>query len=196
MVLRTLASSGAALMLAACAGLPAVAAPDEVAAPSAERVESPLSFLFGEWVGTAKGVGPDRVPYEVVQTERVGPMLGGDVTVIEGRGYGTDGSLVFNAFAVVSKNAHTAEWEMRSYSGGNSGTFPFEVTETGFIWSVPAGPAARIVYTATVADGVWDQVGEYLPEDGYPVQVFEMKLVRTGESSWPWAGYVAPPAAD
>jgi hypothetical protein len=51
-----------------------------------------------------------------------------------------------------------------------------------------------MVYTATVAGGVWDQIGEYVSADGERAQVFEMNLVRTGESNWPAAGYVAPPA--
>lgn len=174
-----------------------MAEPAPAAAPVAagDAAEShPLAFLFGEWIGTAKGIGPDQQPYEVIQTERVGPMLDGAVTVIEGRGYGADGTLYFSAFAAVSRNNHTGSWEMRSYSGGNAGTFPFEPTETGFRWSTPAGPGARIVYTATVADGVWDQIGEYTPEGGEPLQVFEMNLTRTGDTDWPAAGYVAPPA--
>jgi hypothetical protein len=195
MHIRALALSGAISMMAACTGVPAAQPPLEPRVPAIEAGDSPLAFLFGEWVGTAKGVGPDRVPYEVVQTERIGPMLGGEVVVIEGRGYGAGATLDFNAFAVVSKSAYTGEWEMRSYSGGHSGTFPFEVTETGFRWSMPVGPAARMVYTATVAGGVWDQIGEYVSADGERVQVFEMNLVRTGESNWPAAGYVAPPAA-
>ncbi len=178
----------------ACAGVPEPAAAPEAAPAIAEAVDSPLSFLFGEWVGTAKGIGADRQPYVVVQTERVGPMLDGEVTVIEGRGYDADGSVQFNALAVVSRNSQTGEWEMRSYSGGNSGTFPFAPTGSGFQWSVQAGPGARMVYTATIADGKWDQIGEFVPEGGEPIQVFEMNLVRTGDTGWPAAGFVRPPA--
>lgn len=198
MKIRVLALAGAVMTVAACASM-SESVPTSVSEPvpepaMAEAVSSPLAFLFGEWIGTAKGIGPDQQPYEVIQTERVGPMLGGDVTVIEGRGYGADGTLYFSAFAAVSRNSYTGAWEMRSYSGGNSGTFPFEPTETGFRWSTPAGPGARMVYTATVADGVWDQIGEYTPEEGVPIQVFEMNLIRTGDTDWPAAGYVAPPA--
>ncbi len=189
---RILVAAG--MLLAACASTPEASPAGAAAAESIPAVESPLSFLFGEWVGTAKGIGPDRQPYEVVQTERIGPMLDGHVTVIEGRGYDASGVARFHAFAVVSLNTHTNAWEMRSYTGENSGTFPFEITENGFVWSTPAGPAARMVYTATVEDGVWSQIGQYVPEGGDPVQMFEMNLTRTGPTGWPAAGYVVPPA--
>ena len=192
MTIRVLALAAAGITVAACAGAPVALAEPAPEPEITEAASSPLAFLFGEWVGTAKGIGPDQQPFELIQTERVGPMLGGDVTVIEGRGYGAGGSLDFNAFAVVSRNNNTGEWEMRSYSGGHSGTFPIEPTETGFRWSTPAGPDARMVYTATVVGGVWDQTGEYVPDGGEARQTFELTLVRIGDTDWPAAGYVAP----
>ena len=59
-----------------------------------------LDLLKGTWVGEAKGMGPDGKPYVVRQTERVGSMLNGDVLVIEGRGYRSDGTLAFNALGM------------------------------------------------------------------------------------------------
>jgi len=102
----------------------------------------PLEFMFGEWVGEASGIAPDRTQYTLTQTERVGPMLDGEIIVIEGRGYSAPGETAFNAFAVVSKSGQDGSWEMRSYSGGRAGTFPFELTPSGFVWSTPAGPNA------------------------------------------------------
>ncbi|MEE9381081.1 MAG: hypothetical protein V3V03_06735 [Hyphomonadaceae bacterium] len=154
--------------------------------------ESPLSFMFGEWEGSAHGVGRDRKPYDITQTERVGPMLDGDVTVIEGRGYAEDGSVVFNAFAIISYDEASDSWSMRSYTGGHAGTFPFELTENGFEWSLPAGPDARINYTATFQNDTWHEVGNYTPTEGEPVQVYEMTLTRLGSSDWPSRGIVEP----
>jgi hypothetical protein len=46
-----------------------------LAAPMAK-----LAFMQGVWAGPAKGMMPDGKPYAVTQTERIGPMLGGDIT--------------------------------------------------------------------------------------------------------------------
>ncbi len=184
-----------AFALAGCAGVPEAtveAAPASEAAPAEPLPDSELSFLFGEWVGTAKGTDAKQQPYEVVQTERVGPLLDGKITLIEGRGYDASGATLFNAFAVVSKNAQTGAFEFRSYTGDYAGTYPFERTADGFKWSLPAGPAAKMVYTAVVTGDSWEQVGEYVPDGGAPVKVFEMSLKRTGPSAWPASGRVVP----
>lgn len=152
----------------------------------------PLEFMFGEWVGEASGVAPDRTPYSVTQTERVGPMLDGEIVVIEGRGYSAQGDTAFNAFAVVSKSGPDGTWEMRSYSGGRAGTFPFELTQSGYVWSTPAGPNAIMQYTATFDGNSWSQIGQYVVEGAEPVQVFQMNLERVGDSDWPAANPVSP----
>lgn len=157
--------------------------------PSADH---PLAFMFGEWVGPAAGVGPDRQPYKITQTERVGPMLDGDVVVVEGAGFGSDGSRPFNALAVISRTAQGEGWEIRSYAQGRAGTFPFEITDTGYVWSIPAGPGAKVRYTATISDDRWDQVGAFVSANGPPVKIFEMSLKRRGPSAWPGDGAVKP----
>jgi hypothetical protein len=76
--------------------LPAVIGTPALAAPMAQ-----LAFMRGVWAGPA--AGSDRSgPYKVTQTERIGPMLGGDVMVMEGRGYRDDNTTGFNAFAAIS----------------------------------------------------------------------------------------------
>jgi hypothetical protein len=179
------AGAAAMLALAGCA-----TAPEPGAAAAIEPMpESPLAFMFGEWRGTASVEGRGGQMIALTQTERVGPMVGGDATVMEGRGYGPGGDLQFNAFAVVSKSP-AGGWEMRSYQGGNAGTFPFEPKADGFVWSTPAGPHAVMRYTATFAGDRWDQIGEYVPAEGAPRKTFEMHLTRIGPSDWPRAGYV------
>ena len=155
----------------------------------------PLSFMFGEWVGEASGFS-QAGPYAITQTERVGPILDGDAVVIEGRGYSDAGDTMFNAFAVVSKTGADAGWEMRSYAQGRAGTFPFELTENGYVWSVPAGPNARMIYTATFDGDVWQQTGVYTPATGKPRQTFQMTLTRTAETNWPAGNPVSPNPAE
>lgn len=143
-----------------------------------------LAFLRGIWAGPA--AGSDRSgPYKVTQTERVGPILGGDVMVIEGRGYRDDNTTGFNAFAAISWNAQTQKYEMRSYAQGYAGTFELKLTPDGYIWEVPAGPNAVMRFTATVKPNTWREIGEYVTEGAAPKQTFEMNLKRVGDTDWP-----------
>ena len=171
-------------VLSLALGLPMIAVADE-------RPEHPLAFMFGQWVGPATGQS-QAGSFLITQTERVGPMLEGDIVVIEGRGYSDQEETMFNAFAVVSKTGKDGGWEMRSYAQGRAGTFPFTITDTGYVWSLPAGPNARMVYTATIEGDTWHQIGEYTPDAGAPRQVFEMSLTRTADTDWPRASAVSP----
>jgi hypothetical protein len=160
--------------------------------PALAPTMAKLGFMRGVWRGPAEGVGPDRKPYKVTQTERMGPLLGGDIIAIEGRGYRDDGTTGFNAFAVVSWNPQTSKYELRSYAQGMAGTFELELTTDGYIWTVPAGPAAVIRFTATVTGDRWREVGEYVTEGRPPVKTFEMNLQRVGDTEWPAADPVPP----
>jgi hypothetical protein len=151
-----------------------------------------LGFMRGVWRGPASGTSPDGKPYSVTQTERMGPMLGGDIIVIEGRGYAPDGTTGFNAFAVVSWNQYANKYELRSYAQGNSGTFDLKLTDTGYIWEVPAGPKAVMRFTATVGKDTWREVGEYIAEGKPPVKSFEMNLKKVGDTDWPLGTPVSP----
>ncbi len=151
-----------------------------------------MAAMKGVWKGEASGVGFGGVPFKVTQTERIGPMLGGDVLVIEGRGYKDDGSIAFNAFGVLSFNAQTSKYEFRAYNGGFSGTYDWTPTDTGAIWSIPAGPNANIVSTITLTDGKWHEVQAYVVTGQEPKTVVDMTLTRVGDTDWPLAGAVTP----
>jgi hypothetical protein len=152
-----------------------------------------LGFMRGVWTGPATGTGRDG-PYAVTQTERMGPMLGGDVVVIEGRGYKADGTTGFNAFAVVSYDPRADRYELRSYAQGMAGTFELRLTADGYLWEVPAGPGAVVRFTATVKDNHWREVGDYVAAGKDPVRTFEMNLTRAGDTDWPLGTPIAPTA--
>jgi hypothetical protein len=151
-----------------------------------------LGFMRGVWRGPASGTTPDGKAFTVTQTERMGPMLGGDVIVIEGRGYQADGTTGFNAFAVVSWNQYANKYELRSYAQGQSGTFDLKLTDTGYIWEVPAGPKAVMRFTATVGKDTWKEVGELIAEGKPAVKSFEMNLKKVGDTDWPLGTPVSP----
>ncbi|MBU1345632.1 MAG: DUF1579 domain-containing protein [Alphaproteobacteria bacterium] len=152
---------------------------------------SKLDFMRGVWVGEATGMAPNGQPYRITQTERIGPLLGGEILAIEGRGYQADGTTAFNAFAVVSWDATAGKYEMRSYALGRSGTFPFTLTEDGYVWEIPAGPGV-VRYQAEVTAETFHEVGDFVMEGQPSRRMFEMTLTRRGDTDWPAAGAIDP----
>jgi hypothetical protein len=175
-------------VFAACMLVAAIAMPAMAAEPAMAKFDT----MNGVWKGEAKGFGPGGAPFNVTQTERIGPLLGGDILVIEGTGYQADGKVAFNAFGVISWNAQTQGYEFRAYNGGHAGTFKMTPTDTGAVWEIPAGPNANIISTITIKDGTWHEVQQYVAQ-GQPARTMvEMNLKRVSDSDWPAAGAVKP----
>lgn len=151
-----------------------------------------FAFMDGVWRGTATHVMPDGTRHVVTQTERIGPLLGGSIKLIEGRGYNADGSTGFNAFAVLGWDVDKQAYTFGTHAMGYGGNMKFEPAADGFIWEVPAGPAMVVRYTATVKDGRWHEVGDRILPGGKAIRFFEMNLVRIGDSDWPTAGAIPP----
>jgi hypothetical protein len=174
-------------------GAPAGAAIEAVKpTPAMVDALAKLSFMRGVWRGRANGMLPDGSSYSVTQTERMGPMLGGDIIVVEGRGYRDDGSTGFDAFAVVSFEPRSGKYEIRSYAQGQAGTFELTPTADGYVWEIPAGPNAKIRFTATVKDNKWREVGEFVAGGQPPRQTFEMNLEKVGDTDWPLGTPIPP----
>jgi hypothetical protein len=167
------------------AGAPQSRDPAAIAKAETEAMAK-LHWMDGAWRGpavtqTAQG---ER---KVMQTERIGPMLGETIKVIEGRGFSDGRNVGFNAFGVVSYDPFKRAYEFRTYAQGYAGTFPLEVTPTGYVWSTPAA-GGSVRYTATVKGDSWNEVGDLIAEGKPPVRIFEMNLKRIGDSDWPEAG--------
>ena len=114
------------VVLAALAGVGvAQERPDPEALLAAQReAMAPFAFMDGVWRGPAITVRPSGDKHAITQTERIGPLLGGTVKVIEGRGYEADGKTTFNALGIISYNVATRTYSMRSYAMGMLGRFP------------------------------------------------------------------------
>jgi hypothetical protein len=164
--------------------------PDALAllTPQREAMKA-LAALDGHWRGTATIFLANGSTRLLTQTERVGSLLGGAVKVVEGRGYGADGSTEFNALAVISFVPQTGRYVFRSYAQGHAGEYPFELRPDGFRWSMRFG-STLIQHTATVRDGEWVEVGERIDEGKPPVRIDELRLKRVADSDWPAAGAV------
>jgi hypothetical protein len=148
-----------------------------------------LAFMDGVWRGQASTVLPDGSKHDIVQTERIGPMLDGTLKVIEGRGYDADGSVTFNALGVVSYDLAKQGYSMRSYAMGYAGDFVLMPAAAGYTWEIPMGPVT-VRYTAEVKDGHWHEVGDRLAPGKDPVRFFEMNLTRVGDTTWPAGGAI------
>ena len=150
-----------------------------------------LSALDGVWRGPAVTTLPNGEKFELIQTERVGPLLEGTVKVIEGRGYDAAGKTVFNAFGTVAFDPSSKEYKFHSHAQSYYGSHPMKVTDDGFVWEIPAGPTT-MRFTTSIKNGTWIETGDRVMANGQTVRFFEMKLKRVGDTSWPAGGTVSP----
>lgn len=180
----------AAILLPLALASAAQRPPDPAALIEAQRAAmAALAFMDGTWRGTAWTLLPSGEKHVVTQTERIGPFLGGAVKVIEGRGYGRDGKVAFNALGIVSFDPARRTYSMRSYALGRAGDFPLVPKADGYVWEISQGPAT-IRYTATIGGGKWVETGHRIVEGREQAQFFEMTLERLGDTDWPAGGAV------
>jgi len=188
MMIRSLIAAAAALLLAAVPAAAQEANPAAIAEQKAAMER--FAWMFGTWRGPAKGM-TRAGPYEVTQTERIGPILDGTVVVIEGKGFRADDSVAFNAFAILSWDVPTKTYKMRSHALGYAGDFVLTPIENGYTWQIPAGPGATIDYKATFLGGIWTETGDYVAAGQPPRRIMEMNIKRVGTTDWPRAGGLA-----
>jgi hypothetical protein len=150
-----------------------------------------FAMLDGVWRGPATVIEPGGKRLAFVQTERIGPFLGGSIRVIEGRGYDDSGAVRFNAFGIVSYDPEARAYTLHSHALGRVGDFAFVPTGDGYRWEIPL-PSGSLRYVATIRDGELHEVGDLTLEGREPVRVFEMRLKRIGDTDWPAGGAVSP----
>jgi hypothetical protein len=151
----------------------------------------PLAYMDGVWRGPAWTILESGEKHNIMQTERIGPLLDASVKVIEGRGYGADGKVGFNAFGIISYSPEKRGYVLHSYAMGRVGDFVLTPTADGYVWEIPAGPMT-IRYTAVIKDGTWREVGDRIIRGKDPARFFEMNLKRVGVTNWPAAGAIPP----
>jgi hypothetical protein len=170
---------------------PAAAQTTDTAALAAQRqAMARLAWMDGIWRGPAT-TQTQSGPHSVTQTERIGPLLGGTIRVMEGRSYNADGSTGFNAFGILSFDAATNAYRLHSYALGRAGDFDLVPTADGYVWTIPAGPFS-IRYTATLAGGTWTEVGDRIVAGQPSQRFFEMHLTRVSDTDWPAANGPGP----
>lgn len=150
-----------------------------------------LSWLDGEWRGTATAKTGRETTVTMPHTERIGTAVGGSVRLIEGRSYNADGTTAFNALAVLSWDDAAGRYMMRSYANGQAIDVPLEGDANGFRWVVPSR-GGEIRYETRLVDGEWIETGDYVMPGREPMRVIELRLRRIGDTGWPSADPVSP----
>lgn len=162
---------GVVLLLAAA--VTRAGEPTETSAASEAREKmKALEFLVGEWEGEAwvqMGPGPREI---VLQQERVGWEVDGEVLLIRGRGVQVDADtgkerVGHLALAAVAWDADRRAYVMWSYARGRgTGQREMEVRDGGFEWvqSVPGGEARYTMHLDE--EGRWVEAGEFSRDDG------------------------------
>jgi hypothetical protein len=167
--------------------------PDSAALIAAQReAMKALAFMDGAWRGPAWTLLPSGTKHEITQTERIGPMLDGSIKVIEGKGYEPDGRPSFNAFATISYDVNTKAYRFHSHAMGMAGDFVITPSSDGYVWEIPAGPQATIRYSAVVKGDDFVEVGDRIVAGQPPLRIFEMRLKRLGDTTWPAGDAVSP----
>ena len=168
--------------------------PDPAVLLAAQReAMKPLAWMHGRWQGEAWAVTPDGKRHELIQTERVGPMLDGAILVVEGKAFLRDGRPAdFNAFGVIAYDPTAKAYVFQTHAQGRGGAFPLELTPDGWAWAAAAGPV-KIRYVTTFRNGVWREVGDMTLPDGSTRRILEMNLKRVGDTDWPMAGQAKAP---
>jgi hypothetical protein len=181
----------AAGCLVAATAAPALAqAPNAALQAKQYAAMRALSFLDGEWAGPAEA--HERTgTLKMTQTERVGTLLDGTVRLVEGRAFDEKGKTLFNAFAVISYDVARSRFVITSYASGYTTTTELKVKPDGFEWTIPAGPGAKMQFSAVVRNGIWTEVGDYVGPDDAKKRTFQMTVKRSGNSKWP-AGTLVP----
>jgi len=150
-----------------------------------------LAAFDGVWIGPARMTTPDGQTIRFEQMERIGPMLAGEIRVMEGQARGAAGERLFNALTVFSLGEGGIE--MRSHTPGHVETRLVEMTDDGFVWRTRTGDN-EMVYTVSIRDGVWHETGVVRRPDGREFPFFEMTLNRVGDTDWPSANPAFPVA--
>ena len=169
-----------AVAVVALAGTAAAQAPDPAAARAAiDR----LAPMVGRWRGDAWMAREGGQRVQTVMTETVERKLGGVALLIEGVGRlpadsGGEPRVVHHALAVLSFDARSGSYQMRSYlASGLWGDFAVTPVEGGVSWS-RAVPGGTVRNTARFTADEWHEVGEFSRDGTTWTPIMEMRLRR------------------
>lgn len=144
---------------------------------TSEQALGKISFIEGQWQGTANVTTSPGQNLVLEQYENVELRLSGRLLSIEGRGY-IEGKLEFNAFAVVTFNESNQEYEMQSWLSSGEKTEAYIKVHNDDLWEwgfdIPQG---KVRYFITLNEkGQWSEKGEFSPDGSAWYPSFNMLL--------------------
>lgn len=140
-----------------------------------------LDKMVGKWSG-AGWIQQGASREEFTGTENVQRKLDGLAILIEGRFTAAKQpeKVIHETLAVLSYNPKTSVFDFKTYlANGSGGDFTLTATTNGYDWGLNF-PGTKILYTITIKDGVWNEVGKMSRDDGKTwFQFFEMNLKKS-----------------
>lgn len=141
-----------------------------------------VEVMAGKWEGKGWRQNPSGEKSYSNVSENIYWKLNGTILVMEGVGTTDEGSVVHNAFGVLSYNPFQKKYRMSSQlSNGMSTDANFEVTEPNkiFKWWFEDGRGGTIRYTINNDGKNWNEIGEYSRDGNNWSKFFEMNLIRS-----------------
>ena len=145
-----------------------------------------LKPMTGEWKGNGWiEMGQRRFNFE--SSEVFDEKAGGLAIIVGGKHHMhlPDGSkrVVHDAVAMISYDAEAGRYRfITQLANGRSGDYAAQFTEDGdFQWTIPDTPLGKMVYTISIENGTYREVGDILTKSGDRKRFFEMNLERVRE---------------
>ena len=139
-----------------------------------------LDKMIGKWTGEGwiqQGKNRD----EFTGTENVQKKLDGLALLVEGRftAKNEPARVIHETLAVLTYNPRTNIYDFNTFlANGSNGKFILNTTETGYEWGLNF-PGSKILYTITIKNGMWNEVGKMSRDEGKTwFQFFEMNLKK------------------
>ena len=154
----------------------------------AQKVNSPLSFMFGTWEGQGIISSPDGKKVTDI-TEHVYCKLDCSIIVVEGLGTRTDSitgekTIVHDAFGIFTHNKENDQWWMRAYRNGDVIDVAVKLTEGNKIsWEMPLEKNAGVIrFSTDFSEPLkWKGVGEFSKDGKNWVVFMETNLTKVKE---------------
>lgn len=145
-----------------------------------------MAFFEG-WAGRWEGEGWMRrgpgEPARFTSLERVERRLDGQAVLVEGLHHGPAGEVVHHALAMITADAAGGDYDFRSFvSGQGTRNAEGHVAGEAFVWGFET-PRGTVRYTIRIADGAWNEIGEFSADGEAWSQFFQMDLRRVGDSA-------------
>jgi hypothetical protein len=152
------------------------------AQPEVDETLAPFAFMVGQWAGPAWLMTPDGERQPLHQTERVQPMLGGTILLIEGTGRegGPEGAIVFQAVGILSYDADADQYYLDAFRDGRHVRAEMTSVAHGAEWGFDVG-GRQIRNVMRLEDGRWYETSDVVLENGSSFRVVEFTLERVSD---------------